>query len=108
MTLRAARSSGHGLRHSGRRRRRQRQVGGVLDGYRLAKGLGHHRTALTPHWCAQDRSHLSPLPKGVKTKPHYSAAGPGGAGGEPRRNSSPSTASAAAIFEISRYAIVRT
>ena len=24
------------------------KVGGVLDGYRLAKGLGHHRTALTP------------------------------------------------------------
>ena len=65
------------------------KVGGVLDGYRLAKGLGHHRTALTPALVqAQDRSHLSPLPEGrEKHRPHYSAAGPGGAGGEPRRNS---------------------
>ena len=65
------------------------KVGGVLDGYRLAKGLGHHRTALTPGTgAAQDRSHLSPLPEGRENhRPHHSAPGPGGAGGEPRRNS---------------------
>ena len=84
------------------------KVGGVLDGYRLAKGLGHHRTALTPALVQLKTDPTYPRSlKGVKTTARitlrrgrevlaenhgeilfteYGVSGP-------------------AIFEISRYAI---
>ena len=44
------------------------KVGGVLDGYRLAKGLGHHRTALTPALVQLKTDPTYPRSlKGVKT-----------------------------------------
>ena len=83
------------------------KVGGVLDGYKLAKALGHHRTALYPSLVQVKTDPTYPRSlKGVKTDAHLRLCRGKTvlAGNEGEILFTEYGVSGPAVFEISRYA----
>lgn len=83
------------------------KVGGVLDGYKLAKALGHHRTALYPSLVQIKTDPTYPRSlKGVKTDAHLRLCRGKTvlAGNEGEILFTEYGVSGPAVFEISRYA----